>query len=285
MLGVLTGDRDLAEEGLGGGTHFLAERVGGDRLEPVGDAVNAIACWGDTRAVRDDPDRAAEAADGTRATPDARGHHWGTVCPTDPDYRAALLDRIRRVGAVGDVRLTTLGFPGDAFCRCARCERRFADSDHADRTAWRTETITSFVAAAAGRVEGSLLATLYPDPHPGHLRERAGLDPTALAPHVDGFLVPLCGMGYATTYWVDALARGFASRLDGIDASLSVQLSADGADADRLVDLVGIIGRHAEEVVLGARRADADVVREVTDRVRGAEGAAEPPWAPPNQTP
>lgn len=283
MLGVLTGNRDLAEEHIGDVTHYLVDRVSGDRAKPIDDAVNAVACWGDSATIRDEPARAAVTADGTRATPAARGHHWGTVCPTDPDYRSALLERIERVGMVGDVRLTTLGFPGDDYCRCARCERRFVASDRADWTAWRTETITSFVEAAAGRAEGALLATVYPDPHPGHLRERAGLDPEALAPYVDGFLVPLCGIGYATTYWVDSLARGFASRLDGLDASLTVQLSADGADADRLVDLVGIVGRHVDQVVLGTRRADA--VREVANRARDAQETVTPPQAAPNQTP
>lgn len=287
MPGVLTGDRALAQAGIGDGTHYIAERVSGDRFEPVDGAVNTVACWGDTGTVRDDPERAAETADGTRATPERRGHHWGTVCPTDPDYRSALLDRLERIGAVGDVRLTTLGFPGERFCRCSRCERRFAASDYDDRAAWRTAVITSFVEAAAERVEESLVATLYPDPHPGHLRDRAGLDPAALSPHVDGFLVPLCGMGYETTYWVDSLARGFATRLDDLDVSYAVQLSADGTDVDRLVDLVGIVGRHADDVVIGTRRTDSGDVRAVVERLRDAAGqpGREPQRAAPNQTP
>lgn len=284
MLSVLTGDRALAEEGIGDVTHFLADRVSGHRLDPVNGAMNAVACWGDTRLTHDEPERAAVTADGTRATPEARGHHWGTVCPTDPDYRAALLDRIGRVGDAGDVRLTTLGFPGEAFCRCKRCTRRFEASPHVDWVDWRTAEITALVEAAADRVEGSLQATLDPDPYPGHLRDRAGLDPAALAPHVDGFLVPLCGMGYATTYWVDTLASGFAARLADLDARFAVQLSADGAEPDRLVDLVGIVGQYADEVVVGTQAADADVVREVHRRVGGGQ-AATTRSAAPNQTP
>jgi len=284
MLGVLTGDRALAEEGISDVTHYLADRVSGHRVDPVDGAVNAVACWGDTRQTCDDPERAAVTADGTRATPEARGHHWGTLCPTDPDYRTALLDRIEHVGATGDVRLTTLGFPGDGFCRCKRCSRRFDASGQADWVAWRTAEITAFVDAAADRVNGSLQATLPPDPYPSHLRERAGLDPEALAPLVDGFLIPLCGMGYATTYWVDTLASGFATRLADLDASFAVQLSADGAEPDRLVDLVGIVDQYADEVVVGTQPADAAVVREVVRRVGGGQGATIRSTAP-NQTP
>ena len=290
-FGVLTDDPDLAREGPGDLACYLAEDVGGRRRDPLADAINSVACWGDTATVSDDPDRAAVAADGTRATPEAEGHHWGTVCPTDPDYREALLDRIERVGAVGDVRLTTLGFPGDAFCRCERCDRLFAASHRGDRVEWRTDTITRFVADAADRVDGELVATLYPDPYPGNLRERAGLDPDALAAHADGFLVPLCGVGYATTYWVESLARGFAREVDGLDATLTVQLSADGVDPDRLVGLARRVGPHADAVVFGTHRADVDAVRGAIRRLSEADGsasdrrAAPAPAPDPNQTP
>ncbi len=70
--------------------------------------------------VRGDPSRGALSADGTRALPEVDGHHWETICPTDPDCRAELLDRIEATGDTGDVRLTTPGFPGpDTFERDA----------------------------------------------------------------------------------------------------------------------------------------------------------------------
>lgn len=276
MHGVLTSSPALVREDLGDFAHFVADDVSGRRSDPLDGAINAVACWGDTGVVRDDPERAAVAADGTRATPDAEGHHWGTVCPTDPDYRAALLDRIEAVGAAGDVRLTTVGFPGTEFCRCSRCDREFAASDYDDRVAWRTETITQFVRAASDRVAGDLVVTLYPDPYPGNLRERAGLDPESLAPLVDGFLVPLCGIGYETTYWVESLARGFGSELGGLDARLTVQLSASDADADRLVDVTRQVDPHVDRVVYGADEETVDTVREVLCQRRTAEPSSPP---------
>lgn len=272
MYGILTADRDLGRAEVGDVTHFFADSVDGTRREPLSGAVNSVACWGDTATVRDEPERAAVTADGTRATPVTEGHHWGTVCPTDPDYRDGLLER---VGAVGDVRLTTLGFPGSSFCHCKRCERQFDASDHEDRDAWRTAVITDFVADATERVEGDLLATLYPDPYPGNLRERAGLDPAALAPVVDGFVVPLCGVGYGTTYWVESLARGFARELEGLEADLTIQLSADSVDADRLVGLTRQLEAHADTIVYGTYPDDAAVVREVIRRVSEADTPAQ----------
>ncbi|WP_123537261.1 hypothetical protein [Halosimplex salinum] len=267
MYGILTADADLAREGVGDRTYYFADRVSGARRDPLPGVVNSVACWGDTATVRESPDRAAVDADGTRATPEAEGHHWGTVCPTDSDYRATTLDRVEAAGAVGDVRLTTLGFPGDSFCHCDRCDRLFAESEHDDRTDWRTAVITDFTAEAAESADGDVMATLYPDPYPGALRERAGLDPAALADHVDGFLVPLCGAGYETTYWVESLARGFASEVDGLDASLTVQLSASGVEPDRLVGLARQVEAHADGVVFGAHRTDEALSRDVLDRL------------------
>lgn len=269
MYGVLTSDPDLARSDVGDLVHYVAEEVSGRRRAPLDGATNAVACWGDTGTVRDDPGRAAVTVEGTRATPGAEGHHWGTVCPTDPDYRAALLDRIEAVGAVGDVRLTTPGFPGDDFCRCERCERRFAESAHDDRVRWRTATVTRFVGDASDRVGGDLIVTLYPDPYPGNLRARAGLDPRALSAPADGFLVPLCSISYETTYWVESLARGFAAELADVDAPLAFQLSAAGAGVDRLVDVTRQVEPHADAVVYGTDDG-TETVRSVIERRRAA---------------
>ncbi|NGM68147.1 hypothetical protein G6M89_03820 [Natronolimnobius sp. AArcel1] len=269
MYGVLTDDRELAYADVGDQPHFFVEAVDGTRREPLEGAVNAVACWGDTEAIRADPALAAVAADGTRATPAARGQHWGTVCPSADDYREALLERIERVGSVGDVRLTTVGFPGASFCHCERCTRAFAESSFDDRETWRTDLITDFVASAADRVAGDLLVTLYPDPYPGHLRERTGIEPAALEPHVDGFVVPLCGVGYGTTYWVESLAHGFASELEAIAVPLTIQLSAADVDAERLAELTRQLESKADAdgVVYGTHPDDADTVRETIRRL------------------
>ncbi|MDG5819109.1 hypothetical protein [Natronococcus sp. A-GB7] len=271
MYAILTDDSELARAGVGDRSYYFAEYVDGRRQEPLEGAVSSVACWGDTATVRDEPGRAAVDGDGTRATPDAEGHHWGTVCPTDPDYREGLLERLG--GIEGDVRLTTLGFPGAGFCRCERCDRRFEESEWAERDAWRTDVLTTFVAEAATRVDGELSATLYPDPYPGSLRERAGLEPERLATHVDAFLVPLCDPGYGTSYWVESLARGFARRLEGLEVSLSIQLSGAEIDPGRLADVTRRVRPHADEIVYGTYPEDLETVREAIERLREEKAA------------
>lgn len=270
MYGILTSSPTLVRENVGDFVHYISDDVSGQRRTPLDGVINSVACWGDTKAVHDDPSRAAVTADGTRAIPETEGHHWGTVCPTDPDYRARLLDRLETVGA-NDVRLTTLGFPGPAFCRCERCERQFETSDRDKRVAWRTEIVTRFVEEVSNRVSGDIIVTVYPDPYPGNLRERAGLDPQRLGAHVDGFLVPLCSISYETTYWVESLARGFAQELSDLDVPLTIQLSASDAEVDRLVDVTRQIDSHADAIVYGTREENFDTVQKVIRRCQPSE--------------
>ncbi|GAB6879740.1 hypothetical protein JCM17823_20140 [Halorubrum gandharaense] len=273
-FGVLTSDPSAVDRIAPDLAYVFADEVSGDSRDPGPDAVASVACWGDTGLVERDPDRAAVDADGIPATPDHDRLQWGVVCPTDEAYRGGLLDRIAELGSAdaettaGDVRLTTVGFPGASFCHCDRCDRRFAASDHEDRNAWRVETLTEFVADAADRVDGDLSVTLYPDPYPGNLQERTGLEPEALAPHVDGFHVPLCGPGYETIYWVESLARGFAGRTAKLDAELTIQLSAADTSEDRLVEVAELAAAHADHVVFGTYPADETRIGRVLDRLR-----------------
>lgn len=267
MHAVLTGDPDLARAAPTEAVSYFTDQVDGSRTEPLPGTTSVVACWGDTETVRRAPARAAVAADGTRASPDAEGHHWGTVCPTDDAYRDRLLDRIETAGAGGDVRLTTVGFPGSEFCRCDRCDERFAADPGDSREAWRAGVLTDFVADAADRVGGDLSVTLYPDPYPGASRKRTGLDPAALEPHVDDIVVPLCG-NYETPYWVEALARGFGSELSELDVTVSIQLSVDGTGVDRLHDVTRMVEPHCDRVVYGTFPDDADTVEAVVERLR-----------------
>jgi len=41
---------------------------------------------------------------------------------------------------------------------------------------WRASVITEFVEEAVEHIPGTVYMTLYPDPYPGHLYERAGID-------------------------------------------------------------------------------------------------------------
>lgn len=137
---------------------------------------------------------------------------WAYICPSREDYREGLLEIIDDCAAEnGDVRLDDIGFPRAEYCRCGVCEQRFAKSEYDDRLEWRAAVITDFLEEAVEHIPGRVYMTLYPDPYPGHLYERAGIDLEALEPFVDEFVVPLYDTAYETTYWLETIAK--ASRV------------------------------------------------------------------------
>lgn len=111
------------------------------------------------------------------------GDDWDYVCPIDDTYREGVLEMVSDAAAVNeDLRLNDIGFPRGEYCDCDGCTRRFEASDHDDRVRWRQQVVTEFVAEAHDRVPGELYLTVYPDPYPGHLERRSGVNVDALAP-------------------------------------------------------------------------------------------------------
>ena len=168
-----------------------------------------------------------------------------------------------------DVRLDDVGFPRQGYCRCDRCEQRFADSPHDDREAWREAVIEEFVAEARELVPGELYLTLYPDPYPGHLESRSGIDPDALAAYVDEFVVPLYDTAYGTTYWLETIASGFVDRLG---TPFSIELYAVNVDIDDLIHATEVAGEYGEAVLYGY---DASNARAALRRMRADEREGE----------
>ena len=190
--------------------------------------------------MKGDPSLAPVSETGERATRKRRQFDWDYVCPTDDICREGALEIVSDAAAVDeDVRLilsavtswndsaprdteichgltadsvNDIGFPRGEYCHCDRCTRRFEASDHDDRVRWRQQVVTEFVAEAHDRVPGELYLTVYPDPYPGHLERRSGVNVDALAPYADEFVVPVDDTAYKTTYWVEALATGFRGR-------------------------------------------------------------------------
>ena len=251
MDGITTRDPTAVEALDPAVAFYTVKRVDGGTVAPRADAVNSIACFGDSGTGRADPDRLAVDGAGEPATASRRGFSWDWVCPTDDDYRDGLLACVDDcVDASPDVRLMTVGFPGEAFCRCGRCDRRFEASEYEARADWRASTVTEFVESVAERVPGRLTLTAHPDPYPGSLTARRGVDLGTLDGVVDEVLVPLCDPSYATTYWLETIARGFAG---AVESALTVQLSAP-ADRSRLGAAVNAVTPHADRVVVGGSR-------------------------------
>ncbi|MFC6976114.1 hypothetical protein ACFQL1_17735 [Halomicroarcula sp. GCM10025709] len=264
MYGVVTRNEDETEWSEFDRAFYEVKDVTGRAAEPIAGAVNMVSCFGDN-AVEGEEELLAFDDEGTAATRNEPYFDWTYVCPTHERYRDGLLDIVADAAEVnGDVRLDDVGFPREEYCHCERCERTFAESEFEDWSAWRTNVITEFVADARERVPGDLYLTLYPDPYPGHLEARSGVDTDAVDEFVDEFVVPIYDMAYSTTYWLEILAKGFR---DELDTPFSVELYAVDVDIDDLSKAAEVAGEYAETVLFGydasnaratVRRLDAD---------------------------
>ena len=263
MYGVVTRNvEELAWEEFDVGFYEVKD-VTGRASEPVAEGINMVSCFADNAVAEADPELVPVSDSGERATRDRPYFDWDYVCPSHEEYREGLLEIVAEAAAVRpDVRLDDVGFPREGYCHCDRCERAFAESDRDDWRAWRASVITDFVAAARERVPGDLYVTLYPDPYPGHIYDRAGLDVDALAEHVDEFVVPLYDMAYSTTYWLEVLAKGF---VDELDRPFSVELYAVNVDVDDLVHATEVAAEYGERVLFGY---DASNARATVRRMR-----------------
>ncbi|SDQ90020.1 hypothetical protein [Natronobacterium texcoconense] len=234
---------------------YEVKDVTGRSAEPIEDGVNMVSCFGDNAAVDADPSLAPVDDMGRPATRDRKYFDWAYVCPSRLDYRDGLFEIIDDcVAANEDVRLDDVGFPRAEYCRCGVCEKRFEESEYDDRFAWRANVITEFVAEAVDHIPGRVYLTLYPDPYPGHLYERAGLDLEALEQHVDEFVVPLYDTAYETTYWLETIAKGFESALE---TPFSIELYGVNVDVDNLIHALEVAEEYGEHVLFGYEASNA----------------------------
>jgi len=234
---------------------YEVKDVTGRHTDPVENAVNMVSCFGDNATAGTEPDLVPVDSEGNRATRDQPYFDWAYVCPLAEDYRNGVLTVVETCAELNeDVRLDDVGFPRDDYCRCERCRMAFQQSPHDDWYDWRASVITEFVAEAADRIPGRTYLTLYPDPYPGHLYERAGLDLDALSEHVDEFVVPLYDTQYGTTYWLETIASGFE---DALDAPFSIELYAVNVDVENLVHASEVADEYATDVFFGYESSNA----------------------------
>jgi len=278
MYGVVTRNAEEVEWPAFDRGFYEVKDVTGRAAEPLPEAVNMVSCFGDNAAGESSPELVPVDGDGNRATREQPYFDWAYVCPTHEEYREGLLETIADCAAANeDVRLDDVGFPRAEYCRCDRCEELFAESDYDDRFDWRAGIITEFVREASDRIPGKTYLTLYPDPYPGHLFERAGLDPAVLSAHVDEFVVPLYDTAYRTTYWLESIAAGFQDLLGwspetpAAGTPFSVELYAVEVDVDNLVHAANVADEYANDVFFGydASNAQAAVRRKAADERDG----------------
>ena len=255
MYGVVTRNAEEVEWPEFDRTFYEVKDVTGRHTDPLEDAVSMVSCFGDNATAGTEPDLVPVDDEGNEATRDQPYFDWSYICPLAEDYRNGLLTVIETCAEVnGDVRLDDVGFPRGEYCHCERCESAFEASEFDDWYDWRASVITEFVAEAADRIPGTTYLTLYPDPYPGHLYERSGLDVEALTEHVDEFVVPLYDTNYGTTYWLESIASGFE---DLLDAPFSVELYAVDVEVENLVHATEVVEEYAEGVFFGYEASNA----------------------------
>jgi hypothetical protein len=237
---------------------YEVKSVAGKPAEPEPSAVNMVSCFADNAAATGNPDLVPEDDEGRKATRERPYFDWDYVDPSHPDYKRGLLDIVEDcVAANGDVRLDDVGWPRGEYCHCDRCDAAFADSGFEDRAAWLADVITDFVGTVREHVPGDLYLTVYPDPYPGHLYERSGLDLEALAEYVDEFVVPIYDMAYSTTYWLEILASAWADVCEDLGVPFSVELYAVNLDIDNLLKAAEVAEAYGDRVLFGYDASNA----------------------------
>ncbi|AHG03877.1 hypothetical protein HALDL1_09885 [Halobacterium sp. DL1] len=255
MYGVVTRNAEELDWPEFDRAFYEVKDVTGRHTDPVENAVNMVSCFGDNATAGTEPDLVPVDSEGNRATREQPYFDWAYICPLAEDYRNGVLTVVETCAELNeDVRLDDVGFPRDDYCRCERCVTAFQESSHDDWYDWRASVITEFVAEAADRIPGRVYLTLYPDPYPGHLYERAGLDLEALSEHVDEFVVPLYDTHYGTTYWLETIASGFQ---DALDAPFSVELYGVNVDVENLVHAAEVADEYAKDVFFGYEASNA----------------------------
>ena len=266
MYGIITRNEAELDWAEFDRTFFEVCDVTGRTTTPVENGINAISCFGDTATAEVAPELVPVDSDGNRATREQPYFDWSYVCPSRQEYREGLLEMIEEAAAKNDdVRLDDVGFPRQGYCHCEVCEERFVRSEYDDWLEWRASVITSFVAEAADRIPGRLFVAVYPDPYPGHLYERAGIDLDALSAHVDEFVIPLYDTIYDTTYWLEVIASGFKGALD---VPFGIELYAVDVEIDNLLHATEVARAYAENVYFGY---DAGNARAALRRQRAEE--------------
>ncbi|CAB3394007.1 hypothetical protein [Kyrpidia spormannii] len=242
--------------------------VGGAHREPVAGSIPMVSCFADNRVAKAHPEWVQVGPGGQRATRDQPYFDWDCLCPSRPEVEALALEWVRDAAAQSGpegFRLDDVTFAREGYCQCAACEagRRKAGLD---LETYRMARLADFVARARSSVAGKLYFTLFPDPYPGHLERRFGIDVDRMKQWVDVFVVPIYDLAYTTTYWLEVLAQGFQDRLGGHPWYL--ELYGLGVEEAKLVKASRVGASYADGVLI-AYENDLDKLRRIQEALVG----------------
>ena len=214
---------------------YYAKWADGQAFPAAKDMQNDVTCFCDSKAIREDPSIVAVSKNGPALRKNRKINvPFDFVCPTNPEYRAKVLDYVEGLGRenIEGVTLNLYHFPEEEFCVCPRCVDLWRQSG-LNWTEWRAQTITNFLKEAKSLIKGAFAVEMFPDPVLA--KERFGIDLERIAELVDYFHVPLSSRDYFTNYWVDLLARDF---LKILKKPVVVELSAE------MLKTVAYLSRH-----------------------------------------
>ncbi|MCL2685317.1 MAG: hypothetical protein FWE73_02840 [Candidatus Bathyarchaeota archaeon] len=205
---------------------------------------NYVTVFCDAKAIREDPSIVQTSPYGEALRRNRRNNlPFDYICPTHPGYRAKVyqyLDSLSQQDISG-VTLNLYHFADQDFCTCPRCTELHQKSG-LDKTTWRAQTITNFIAEAKTHTKGTFAVEMFPDPVLA--KERFGIDFDTIAKLVDYFHVPLSSRDYFTNYWVDTIVRDFTATLKKpVVVELSAEMPTD-EKLEALLKTVAYISRH-----------------------------------------
>jgi hypothetical protein len=223
---------------------YYSKRADGSVFSAAKEMQNDVTCFCDAKAIREDPSIVAVSKSGAALRRNRKINvPFDFVCPTNPEYRAKVLDYVERLGRenVEGVTLNLYHFPEEEFCVCPRCVELWRQSG-LNWTEWRAQEITGFLMEAKRLVKGVFAVEMFPDPVLA--KERFGIDFERIAELVDYFHVPLSSRDYLTNYWVDLIARDFVKVLKKpVVVELSAEMLTD-EKTDALLKTVAYLSRH-----------------------------------------
>jgi hypothetical protein len=229
---------------------YYAKWADGQAFSAAKGMQNDVTVFCDAKAIREDPSIVAASNSGPALRRNRRSNlAFDFVCPTNPQYRAKVLDYIDYLNKekIMGVTLNLYHFPDQEFCVCPRCVELWKRSG-LNWTEWRAQTVTKFVQEAKELVNGTFAVEIYPDPVLA--KERFGIDLNSIAEFVDYFHVPLSSRDYFTMYWVDMLAKDFTVSLKKpLVLELSAEMPTD-EKLDALLKTVAYVSRHNLDAVL-----------------------------------
>jgi len=223
---------------------YYSKRADGSVFPAAKEMQNDVTCFCDAKAIREKPSIVAVSKNGLALRKNRKINvPFDYVCPTNPEYRAKVLEYIKELGGekVEGVTLNLYHFPEEEFCVCPRCVELWRQSG-LNWTEWRAQEITGFLKEARSVVKGAFAVEMFPDPVLA--KERFGIDFERIADLVDYFHVPLSSRDYLTNYWVDLLARDFLKVLKKpVVVELSAEMPTD-EKLDALLKTAAYLSRH-----------------------------------------